>query len=42
MDFHLDTLLNLPDIVADSYSSTLDPIVIKLGSSLPGMLISAF
>ena len=30
MDFHLDTLLNLPDIVADSYSSTLDTIVIKV------------
>jgi Transposase len=30
MDFHLDNLLNLPDIVADSYSSTLDAIVVKL------------
>ena len=30
MDFHLDTLLNLPNIVADSYSSTLDAIVVKL------------
>ena len=30
MNFHLDTLLNLPDIVADSYSSTLDAIVVKL------------
>lgn len=30
MDFHLDTLLNLPDIVADSYSITLDTIVIKV------------
>ena len=30
MDFHLDTLLNLPDIVADSYSITLDSIVIKV------------
>lgn len=30
MDFHLDTLLNLPNIVADSYSTTLDAIVVKL------------
>jgi transposase len=30
MDFHLNTLLNLPNIVADSYSSTLDAIVVKL------------
>jgi transposase len=30
MDFHLDTLLNLPNIVADSYSNTLDTIVVKL------------
>ena len=30
MNFHLDTLLNLPDIVADSYSITLDTIVIKV------------
>jgi zinc-finger of transposase IS204/IS1001/IS1096/IS1165/Helix-turn-helix domain of transposase family ISL3 len=30
MDFHLDSLLNLPNIVADSYSSTLDAIVVKL------------
>ena len=30
MDFHLDTLLNLPNVVADSYSSTLDAVVIKL------------
>ena len=30
MDFHLDTLLNVPDIVADSYSITLDTIVIKV------------
>jgi transposase len=30
MDFHLDTLLNLPNIVAESYSSTLDAIVVKL------------
>jgi transposase len=30
MDFHLDTLLNLPDIVADSYSTALDAIVVKL------------
>ena len=30
MDFHLDNLLNLPNIVADSYSSTLDAIVVKL------------
>ena len=30
MDFHLDTLLNLPNVVADSYSSTLDAIVVKL------------
>ena len=30
MDFHLDTLLNLPNVVADSYGSTLDAIVVKL------------
>jgi transposase len=30
MDFHLDTLLNLSNVVADSYSSTLDAIVVKL------------
>ena len=30
MDFHLDTLLNLPNVVADSYSNTLDTIVVKL------------
>jgi hypothetical protein len=30
IDFHLDTLLNLPNVVADSYSSTLDAIVMKL------------
>jgi transposase len=30
MDFHLDSLLNLPNIIADSYSSTLDAIVVKL------------
>jgi transposase len=30
MDFYLDNLLNLPDIVADSYSSTLDAIILKL------------
>ncbi len=30
MDFHLDTLLNLPNVVADSYAITLDAIVVKL------------
>jgi transposase len=30
MDFHLDTLLNLPNVVAGSYSSTLDTVIIKL------------
>jgi hypothetical protein len=30
MDFHLDTLLNLSNVVADSYSSILDAIVVKL------------
>jgi transposase len=30
MDFHLDTLLNLPNVIADSYASTLDAIVVKL------------
>jgi transposase len=30
MDFHLDTLLNLPNVAADRYSSTLDAIVVKL------------
>ena len=30
MDFCLDTLLNLPNVIADSYASTLDSIVVKL------------
>ncbi len=30
MDFHLDNLLNLPNVVGDSYASTLDAIVVKL------------
>jgi transposase len=30
MDFHLDTLLNLPNVIADSYSSTLDVVIINL------------
>jgi len=30
MDFHLDTLLNLPNTVADSYWNTLDAVVVKL------------
>jgi hypothetical protein len=30
MDFHLDTLLNLPNVIADNYASTLDAIVVKL------------
>jgi transposase len=30
MDFHLDNLLNLPNVVADSYSNTLDAIVVKI------------
>ena len=30
MDFHLDTLLNLPNAVVDSYSNTLDAIILKL------------
>ena len=30
MDFYLDNLLNLPNIVADGYSNTLDSIIVKL------------
>jgi transposase len=30
MDFHLDNLLNLPNVIADSYSSTLDAVVINI------------
>jgi transposase len=30
MDFHLDTLLNLPNVIADNYSSTLDAVIINL------------
>ena len=30
MDFYLDTLLNLPNVVVDSYSNTLGSIIIKL------------
>jgi hypothetical protein len=30
MDFHIDTLLNLPNVIADSYSSTLDAVIINL------------
>jgi transposase len=30
MDFHLDTLLNLPNVVVDSYSNTLDAVIVKL------------
>ena len=30
MDFCLDTLLNLPNVIADSYASTLDSIFVKL------------
>lgn len=30
MDFHLDTLLNLPNVVVDSYSNTLDAVILKL------------
>jgi transposase len=30
MDFCLDNLLNLPNVIADSYASTLDSIVVKL------------
>ena len=30
MDFHLDTLLNLPNAVVDSYSNTLDAVILKL------------
>jgi hypothetical protein len=38
MDFHLDTLLNLPNIVAESYSSTSDAIVVKLQLVNAGIL----
>jgi transposase len=30
MTFHLDTLLNLPNVIADSYANTLDAVVVKL------------
>ena len=30
MDFCLDTLLNLPNVIADSYASTLDSIIVKI------------
>ena len=30
MDFHIDTLLNLPNTIVDSYSNTLDAVIIKL------------
>jgi transposase len=30
MDFHIDTLLNLPNVVVDSYSNTLDTIILNL------------
>jgi transposase len=30
MDFHIDNLLNLPNVIADSYSSTLDAVIINL------------
>ena len=30
MNFHLDTLLDLPNVIADSYANTLDAIVVKL------------
>jgi transposase len=30
MDFHLDTLLNLPNVVVDSYSNPLDAVILKL------------
>ncbi len=30
MDFYIDNLLNLPNVIADSYSSTLDAVIINL------------
>ena len=30
MDFHLDALLNLPNVVVDSYSNALGSIILKL------------
>jgi transposase len=30
MDFHLDNLLNLPNVTAESYTNTLDAIVVKI------------
>ena len=30
MDFHLDNLLNLPNVVGDGYTSTLDALVVKI------------
>ncbi|WP_373545465.1 transposase family protein, partial [Chamaesiphon sp.] len=30
MDFHLDNLLNLPNVIVDSYANTLDAIVVRL------------
>ena len=30
MDFHLDNLLNLPNVIVESYSNTLDAVVVNL------------
>jgi hypothetical protein len=30
MDFYLDTLLNLPNSIVDSYSTILDAIIVKI------------
>lgn len=30
MEFYLDNLLNLPNVIVDSYSNTLDAIILKL------------
>lgn len=30
MDFHLDNLLNLPNVIVESYSNTLDAVVVDL------------
>ena len=30
MNFHVDTLLSLPNVVIDSYSNTLDAVIVKI------------
>ena len=47
MDFHLDSLLNLPNIVADNYSSTLDaigsiPLCVDMWGGFPKVIREVF